>query len=188
MAVKALPSQEVLRQLLRFEAQTGKLFWRARRPEHFSPLKQTPGHAASMWNSRYAGQEAFTCLNDAGYKTGRIFNNLMRAHRVIYALHFGAWPDAEIDHINGVRADNRIENLRPVSRTENSHNVAVHRDSGTGLIGISWYPRLNKWCARICVNGVRTHIGVFACIGQAIRARKAAEITHGFHENHGRAA
>ena len=188
MANGHLPSPEVLRQLLRYEPETGNLFWKERSHEWFPTGRFTAEHTSKIWNTRYSGKEAFTCPNDAGYRTGRIFNVLMRAHRVIYAMHFNEWPQGEVDHINGDRSDNRLENLRDVDRTENSHNAAVHKDSMTGLIGISWYPRLGKWCARIYANGQGYHLGVYACLGQAIRASKEAERRHGFHANHGRAA
>lgn len=188
MATKPLPSPEVLRQLLDCDPETGILTWRWRDPKWFKSGKRTQEHIAAIWNNQNAGAVAFTHTNDAGYKCGRVFNILLRAHRVIWAMEMGEWPSEEVDHINGDRSDNRLCNLRAVSRAENSKNVSVHKDNSVGIIGVSWYPRLEKWCARICVDGERHHIGVYGCIGQAIRARKQAERAHGFHENHGRTA
>lgn len=184
MAAKALPEQSVLLQLLRYEPETGKLFWRERGVEWF-PAK-TPSRAASLcrlWNSRYAGAEAFTCLSD-GYRTGAVFGANYKAHRVIWKMETGCDPD-HMDHVNGVRTDNRLGNLRDVSLADNARNRRIPSNNKTGIVGVY------RWAHNDCVYWVATSPSkksgtYFHCIGQAIRARSAAEKAHGFHENHGR--
>jgi hypothetical protein len=187
MANKALPEQSVLLQLLRYEPETGKLFWRERGVEWFEgSAARSASHIGNLWNVRYAGREAFTAVNGNGYFSGHILGSSAVAHRIIWKLVHGYDPD-QIDHINGSRIDNRVPNLREVSAAENTQNQKRRDDNTTGMTGIYRYAHERKhmmWLVRIGSK----HIGYFDCIGQAIAARRAAEIKHGFHPNHGRAA
>jgi hypothetical protein len=98
----------------------------------------------------------------------------------------GKWPDTEIDHINGNRADNRFENLRQVSHQENGKNTKRYASNRSGFAGVGRTTNPSKWRARIRVNGKLVHLGVFDSAEDARTARKAAEKQFGFHENHGR--
>lgn len=172
MAAKPLPSVEHLRQRLRYEPATGKLYWR----EH----PNMPTH----WNTRYGGTEALTA-NLRGYRQGTFDYNRYLAHRVAWALHYGYWPDDTLDHVNHDRADNRIENLRQVSQSDNMKNMKRHSNNTSGATGVCWYARYRKWIANIKVGGRSIHLGYFADMQDAIAARKAAETRYGFHVNHG---
>lgn len=185
MAKTDLPTPEELRKLLRYEPDTGKLFWRARSVALFSSTgRRSANHACALWNSRFAGKEAFTADDGGGYKSGGIFCRLHRAHRVIWALHHDEWPTHEIDHINGVKDDNRIVNLRDVSHIENSRNTRRSSNNTSGHMGVGWNKARGKWEARIKV-GRQIYLGLFDVFEDAVAARKAAEIKYGFHENHG---
>jgi len=98
----------------------------------------------------------------------------------------GAWPPDQIDHVNGVRTDNRIENLRSVTHAENGRNQAIPRNNTSGVMGVARRTRGKKWHAQIKVGGKQIHLGSFDDKDEAIAARAAADIEHGFHENHGR--
>lgn len=91
------------------------------------------------------------------------------AHRVVWLLLNGTWPDGYIDHINGVRTDNRIANLRDVSRTENNQNQrrAHSHNKSSGLLGASWHKRDKQWAAHISVNNKQKHLGNFATAEEA---------------------
>ncbi len=179
MASKELPAPNVLRQLLRYEPETGKLFWKPRSRDHF---KTNRSHAT--WNARYAGAEAFTAFDGHGYRTGAVNYRQLKAHQVIWAMEKGEWPSF-IDHINGKRADNRIGNLRDVSRADNQRNHKMHVTNSSGQMGVCWHERAGKWCAYID-NGRRFHLGLFEALEDAIAARRKAEKDIGFHENHGK--
>lgn len=188
MAVKTLPDQDVLLQLLDCDTATGRLFWKVRDVGFFN---DTPARSATdtcaKWNTRYAGTEAFTTTSAAGYKEGHLLGSTVKAHRVIWKLATGQ-DAAFIDHMNGRRDDNRIVNLRSVTRSENARNVCRMPNNTSGASGVRFDPRLGKWRVLIGVNGRRLHVGVYNCFTAALLARKAAEIAHDFHPNHGRAA
>lgn len=179
MPTKELPDTEYLRQRLRYDPETGKLYWHR--------LPQTVGNWAASWNTRYAEREAFTA-DMRGYRQGRVDGQSLLAHRVIWALHAGIWPAAEIDHINGDRADNRIANLREVDRSGNNRNTAVRRSSITGVVGVTWDAQTSRYRAQIKTRGKLIHLGRFHSLSEAKAVRKQAEIKYDFHPNHGRAA
>lgn len=117
---------------------------------------------------------------------GRVNYKILRAHRVIMAMLTGDWPPHEVDHINGDKSDNRPENLRLVTRTENGRNARKPLHNTSGIIGVSWHKAAQKWRASIKVNSVNKHLGVYRTKSEAIAARKRAESEYGFHGNHGR--
>lgn len=157
MTDKIIPSPEELCKLLRYDPETGKLFWRPRTDSFFSTKGMAP-----RWNALYSGAEAFTSLNSSGYYHGKIFGKLYRAHRVAWAISHGAWPENEIDHINGNRIDNRLINLRSATRSENSRNSRIRSDNTSGHKGVRWIKSRCKWEARVRVSGINRHIGYFA--------------------------
>ena len=186
---KPLPSPELLRKLLRYDPETGELFWRERDDSIFSD----GGHggrcgAACRWNGKWAGKQALSYVNKNGYKVGGIMGGVYKSHRVIWAIIHGAWPIRQIDHINGCKYDNRVENLRVVDHQENMKNQPLRSTNTSGVSGVGWNRRTKKWCANISSGGVQNYLGEFQDKGDAIAARKEAEVEYGFHENHGRAS
>jgi hypothetical protein len=176
----------LLRQLLRYDPETGKLFWRERTAIMFAARCRSAEHNAASWNAQNAGKEAFKATGADGYYRGGVLKRQHLAHRVIWALVHGEWPADQIDHINGNRTDNRLKNLRAVSRIENMRNVKCHADSTSGACGVSWEKRRLNWAVRIW-DGKRAHfLGSFDTFDDAVAARKKAEVLLGYHENHGR--
>jgi len=136
----------------------GKLYWKERADN-------------KAWNSRFAGKEAFTAKTSAGYHHGALSGKNYLAHRVLWLLHTGEWPEAEVDHINGNPADNRIANLRAATRSENARNSTVYGASRYKGVGKS----NNRWVAQI--DGI--YLGAFKCETAAYIARRNAEARHG---------
>lgn len=166
---------EELRKLLRYEPETGRLFWLPRPADMFATKR-----AFSTWNALYAGAETFTTPNEKGYLTGVIFGRIYRAHRVALAIHTGAWPADEVDHINGVKSDNRLKNLRKATHAENSRNRGVHKDNSSGVKGVCWHKVKKKWHAVIMCDRSRVHLGYYDNINDAAEAyAKAAIKLHG---------
>lgn len=105
---KELPSPELLRKLLRYEPDTGKLYWRVRTRDE---LDMAADYLQS-WNRKNAGKEAFTTGAAGGQRRGWILDHNLLAQRVIWAMQYGKWPVGAIKHINGDKSDNRLANLR----------------------------------------------------------------------------
>ena len=173
---------EVLRELIDYDPETGKMFWRRRDHKWFNDKQEF-----RRWNTRYAGKECFNYAN-AGYMRSKIFRKDYAAHRVAWAIHHGAWPAGMIDHIDGDRQNNRASNLRVVSPLENSRNIGLSQKNKSGYHGVALNPRTRKWIARICDSGRQIHLGSFDGKAAAVAARKAAERDLGYHPNHGRRA
>lgn len=181
-------SYSEISKLLKYEPETGKLFWLPRTADMFQDSAFRAGTPARVkcWNSRFAGKEAF-CLWPNGYKVLSISGKRYLAHRVVWIMHYGAWPSNHLDHINGVRSDNQISNLREVTYSENSQNHRPHKTNTSGTMGVVWHKRDKRWQAGIMVSGKTIHLGQFTEKDDAISARKQAEKDYGFHPNHGRA-
>ena len=179
-------SQEILLELLRYEPETGKLFWRERSVDWFLDGQRTGQGICDRWNNRYAGKEAFTSKTKSGYAQGSVCDVPCYAHRIIWTMVHGI-VDGEIDHINGVKDDNRLANLRVVTISENMRNRAASRSHNTsGVLGVSWHAKYEKWRATAFIDGKHKHLGYFDNIDDAAAARKAADEQNGYHPNHGR--
>ena len=183
---KDLPSPEMLRKLLRYEPETGKLYWRERNPGMFKGKGAQQRGYCTGWNSVYSCKEAFKSVDKDGYFYGVIFDRAHRSHRVIWAIYNGEWPADQIDHINGVRNDNRIVNLRVVSGTENQMNRRINSNNTSGSSGVRFRNGNRPWIAQIKVGNRCLHLGCFAEKADAVCARVEAERKYGFHENHGK--
>lgn len=175
---------ELLKQLVRYDAQRGLLFWRERTPAFFRDDRMADAQSrCQRWNKRYANKQGFRSRTGNGYLFGSIFNMPFMAHRVAIAITCGFWPE-NVDHINGLRTDNRIENLRAASVLENRRNCCARNNPyPTGI-----YKRRDsgKFVAQIGVDYGTKYLGSYDDIADALAARKRAEVKYGFHENHGR--
>lgn len=187
MAAKPLPPQDLLHQLLRYEPETGKLYWRERPVSSFEDGEHSAERRAIAWNGKYAGTEACSAKKKNGYLNGRFFGSYYFAHRVIWKMVHGSDPE-HIDHVNGIKADNRITNLRSVSNHINHKNMPRQNNNTSGVTGVGWHGVTQKYHARIKVSGRTIHLGLFETFEDAVAAREAAELRYGFHRNHGRRA
>lgn len=163
-----------LREILTYDPESGDLFWLYR---DYSP--DMDDRARKIFNAKYAGKKALSHRNaELGYMQGSIFGKRYWAHRVIWALVYGQWPDNEIDHINGDRSDNRLSNLRACIRLENSRNKKRLSVNTSGFKGVSPHKESGKWRATICVNGKQLSLGYFHKKEDAWEAYKAAAYKH----------
>lgn len=158
MAHVSLASE--LKRLLAYNAKTGEFRWRESR------------------GGRRKGDLAGS-LDDKGYRVIRLNRVLYRAHRLVWLLHTGDLPEV-VDHINHDRTDNRIENLRAVTLSENNANMDMRSDNRSGFKGVSFHKGSNKWVAKL--KG-RT-LGYFASPELASEAyTNAARAEFGVHFN-----
>lgn len=182
MEVPSVIEPDFIGRLISYDAQTGLFVWRHRPESMFATT-----HAAKAWNTKFASERAFTHLDSNGYFDGRIFRKLYRAHRIAWAVSYGEWPDGHIDHINGIRSDNRLENLRVVDgQKENAKNLRLSKNNTSGVTGVYLDRSRNLWVANIREGRKTYYLGSYRSINEAAAARKAAERRLGFHENHGK--
>jgi len=150
--VKQYPSQEVLRYL--FDVIDGNLVWKVDRGR-----KTRKGSIAGYTHPKY------------GYIDVKFDGSSYKAHRLVYIWYNGDIPDGiEIDHINRQRADNRIENLRLVTKQENSYN----RESK----GYYWHKKDKRFIAQIQVEGTWLYLGSYIIEEEAKNAYKEAKIKY----------
>lgn len=153
------PTVERVRQA--FDYVSGRLIWRISTNRRIRP-----------------GREAGKSSN--GYVQVRLDGVLMSAHRVVWAICTGEWPPSgmDIDHINMNRSDNRIENLRLATRSQNKYNTVKQRDNTSGHKGVDFDRSRGLWRARISVDGRVIQIGRFASAEAAGAAYMVAARTH----------
>jgi len=170
-----------LNNLLSYCPATGLLWWKTRPLSMFASVR-----AMNAWNAKNANRLAIRTITERGYLIGSIYRVRHRAHRVIWAMWTGTWPEDQIDHINGKRTDNRIMNLRSVLGYENQQNMKISSNNKSGCTGVSWCKKQDKWEVGIGSKGKTVHLGKFTKLDDAILARKSAEFELGYHYNHGR--
>jgi len=178
-------TQNDVRELINYDPETGKCYWRTRDVKWFKDGKFTAPHSANMWNAQWAGTEITRKTNKGHYNCSLFYQRIM-VHHLIWMYMIGEWPKEQIDHINGIPNDNRWCNLREVTSAENQKNMKRPVNNTSGSIGVVRNKAANKWQANIGVNGKSVYLGLFEKFEDAVAARKAAEIKYGFHENHGR--
>ena len=131
-----------------FEYKDGELYWKID--------KGANAKAGSLASSN-AGD---------GYKKVVLNGKAHKVHHIVYELHHGYRPE-QIDHINGNRADNRIENLRPATNQQNQYNAKLRSDNKSGIKGVSWHKTTNKWMVSLRVDGKQKHFGLYFDIDYA---------------------
>ena len=128
----------------------------------------------SRYNRVQEGSIAGTPLGRGGYKRVSVDGKNYLLHRLVFLWHYGYMPENEVDHIDKDSTNNRIENLREVSRSCNIRNSNERVDNTSGIKGVTWHKRLNRWGVRI-FNKKEIHLGYFEDFTEAAAHRLAAE-------------
>ena len=142
----------------------------------FTRLKKTS-------NRVNIGDKIKTITN--GYYSVCVLGKQCYLHRLAWLYTYGTEPEY-IDHINGNKIDNRIENLRSITKKENHKNSVRFKNNTSGVSGVYWNKKNKKWIANICVDKKTIYLGSHLNKIDAVASRKEAEIKYGFHVNHGR--
>lgn len=122
-------------------------------------------------------------IDKKGYIRIQIDGKNYMAHKLAWLYEYGILPDM-IDHINQVKSDNRIENLRIANSSENAKNRKICSNNTSGCMGVTWCKSSNRWVSRITIDGKRINLGRYAVYCDAVNARKNAEALYGYHPNH----
>lgn len=156
MTNKSLPSVCIVRELLEYSPETGEFFWKFRNRSFF-----LNDRSYKTWNSRFSGRPAINTKHRQGYWCGVLLGEKVLAHRVAWAIYHGLWPDDQVDHINGIKTDNRISNLRSATHSENMRNSKTDAKNQNGLKGVSFDKSRGQWMARIMVDRKQINLGRF---------------------------
>lgn len=111
--------------------------------------------------NKKSGEKAGSVCKNNGYSRMGIGNTVRLLHRVAWFLYYGKWPEKHLDHINGIKSDNRIENLREVTHRQNSFNLKRHREGE--LLGAHYdkHKYKKKWVAKMRINGKSKFLGSY---------------------------
>jgi hypothetical protein len=179
----AIPTQARLRELFNYDPISGLLVWKDRDASQF---KTKSSHASFV--ARCAGRPAGH-IEAQGYRVVLLDGTQRKAHKLIWLLVYGEWvkfPEAEIDHLNGDRADNRISNLRKTTKSANQRNGSMRSNNTSGVMGVNWVASKSRWVARIWDGPRHRYLGQFRSLEDARQARIRAERELGYHEGHGK--
>jgi len=147
---------DALKSLLSYNPETGQFHWIA------------------AGKGRCKNKEAGTLLH-SGYVGICIGPKRWQAHRLAWALHYGEWPSDQIDHINGVKTDNRICNLREATNSQNGKNLGLSKANKSGVAGVCWSKRYQNYRAYIKVEHKQKYLGTFKNFDDAVKIRREAE-------------
>ena len=142
---------------LSYNAETGVVTWKVWRNQNATP-----------------GKQAGNICKTTGYIKVQVDGRTKAAHRLAWLLAYGRYPNGDVDHINGIRTDNRLCNLRELPRHENMQNQrAARSDSKSGILGVHYCARNQRFKAQIQVRGKKIALGYF----DSADAASAAYIT-----------
>jgi len=159
-------TQEGIKEL--FDYRDGHLHWK----------RTAPGRDLDL--SKPAGG-----IQNAGYVFVKIQDKKYRVHRLIFLMQRGYLPKI-LDHIDGDRTNNKIENLRAADAAQNRYNSKLSKSSTSGIKGVYWHKPVEKWAAEIKVNGKRKRLGFFYDKEVAAQIVRIARLKyHGEFANHG---
>lgn len=150
-------TQEQLKESLAYDAETG-LFTRLRRTD------PNPRSAVKVG-----------CLASNGYLMIRVRTQRYLAHRLAWLYVHGEFPEGHLDHVNGVKDDNRIANLRVATTSQNNANTGLWKHNTSGAKGVHFDAANSKWMAYIQIDGRFRNLGRFGSFDEAVAARLAAQ-------------
>lgn len=149
-------TQERLKELIVYNPDTGSFTWRVPR------------------RGVVVGGECGRISPATGYRDIGIDYKLRRANRLAWLYMTGEWPDAEVDHVNRIKSDDRWDNLRLASKSQNAANVDIKSSNTSGVVGVSWDMSRKKWLAQIRIDGKKKNLGRFDDIQAAVDAYNTA--------------
>lgn len=153
-------TQDELKEMLHYDPLTGLFTWLVA----MGPRARPGGRAGGLNGDDYIQ----IIIRKVRYK----------AHRLAWLYAYGSFPPDYTDHINGIKTDNRLCNLRPATTSQNNRNVGVRSSNSSGFKGVSWHKRHEKWQSRCRANGKQNNLGRFATAEAASAAYQAFAAKH----------
>jgi len=154
-------------------------------------LKYDPITGTLTWCSKHhskrvvVGSRAGNLHKSTGYREVTVFGVKYPEHVICWFLYHRKWPAGQIDHANHKRDDNRISNLNDLTFLQNMRNRAQMKNTVSGMQGIWFNKKRNRWVAEITMDGKKVYQKSFTEQSKALEARRLKLIELGFHENHG---
>lgn len=151
--------EEKLKEYLKYDPKTGILTW-IKKPSKRVKVKSQAG-----------------CYDKTtGYMRTQLHGIALYNHRVVWFLYHGTWPQGQVDHKDGDKLNNKISNLRDISVSENNRNKPLHYLNTSGMTGVHYYTKTDRWHVRLKKGSINHFIGSFTCLEEAKKARRQAEI------------
>jgi hypothetical protein len=155
MKIKVISQQE-LKELVEYNPETGVLMWRVARPR------------ADQWSN-------VGSLTPQGYLRTSIRGRAYFVHSLIWLYVYGYFPENDIDHIDRVKTNNCLGNLRVVSKCCSAQNKSVYKNNKSGIKGVHWCNTTQRWRVCIVLSKGQRVIGSFEDFTEAVCLRLAAE-------------
>lgn len=182
-------SIQFINECFSYNPETGEVHWK-KRPRHHFKSEASMNRANGQQAGKLAGSDdgsGYIRISISLPVEGRKVVHL-RAHRIAFVIHYGRWPLVHIDHINNVKNDNRISNLRECDDAQNIKNSKRRSTNTVGLKGVTFISKTNRFRAQIVCDYKLKFLGEFATAEEAHAAYcKAATELHGEFANHGKA-
>jgi hypothetical protein len=149
-------SAEYIRECVIYDPLTGLFTWRHRPLRHFMSVR-----SYNMWNAKHAGREPSRSVNSRGYMGIMINKTKHQAHRIAWLYMTGGMPKLDVDHIDGIKTNNKFENLRLATRAENGRNRGHNKNSAIGIKGVHWSKSNKRWISQIGKGRKKLYLGSF---------------------------
>lgn len=164
-------TQEYLKECLNYNPETGIFTWKKRPFYHFNDER-----VWKIMNTRCFEKTCGSVDPIDGYISMSINNNKYRAHRLAFLYMVGFFPKCGVDHINRVKIDNRWRNLREASKKINAQNCGLSKTNTSGVKGVYWNRKKNRWVSQIKLNYKNKYLGSYKNFDDAVLARHQEEV------------
>lgn len=175
-------TQALVKEIFDYSPSTGYITHKTRDRRFFNR-----GQDWKRWNNKYAGERAGNMKRDAKgytYRVVGIFGKQYTEHYIIWLIMKGYMPD-RLGHHNRDACDNKWENIYEAKIEESNRNQSKRKDNTSGITGVHWCGKINKWVAQVRVNGKKHHVGCFCDLASAEKEVKVFRRGMGFSELHG---
>lgn len=170
-------TQKYLKECLHYDHETGVFTWKDRPLWHFKGCSNQRQEAVcKAWNTKYSGKMITSKKEENGYMRTTILYRNHTLHRLAFLYIEGFFPEYDVDHINGIKDDNRWCNLRHASRMCNMQNCGLRSDNSSGVTGVIWNKTRKKWFASIKILQKEISLGYFSDYDKAVMARYQEEV------------